>query len=155
MVEVVATNGSAHELQSLLASESKQARRQRLAETVYQHKSLLFIACLNRSPDLAEVLLSAGANASLGRMDEGTTPLHVSAGWLHHETIVELLLARADDVLVSIMAKPTQGGLRGHTPAWWAVHYRHEPTYWRLVNWMRSIGWNYVPETDAFELIGG
>ena len=116
-------------------------------------KSALFLACLNRSPSMVELLLWANANVTLGRTDEGTTPLHLAAGWLHSEEIVELLLDAKDrsEVTASLLTKPASGGLQARTPVFWAGFYGHRDTQQRLLAWMSSAGWRYVLETDIFQ----
>ena len=93
------------------------------------------------------------ADVGCGRPDEGTTPMHLAAGWLHSEAIVEALLAAPDAQAVaeSLRAKPNSGGLKQHTPVFWADHYSQPSTKQRLVAWMRSVGWRYHEESDSFE----
>ena len=118
------------------------------------HKSALFLACLHRSSELVELLLWADANVSMGRLDEGTTPLHLAAGWRHDERIVELLLASRDraGVIASLRAKPASGGLRMHTPIYWAAHYDYPLTRHKLITWMHDSGWMYDEAEDGFEI---
>jgi len=157
VIDVVVANGSSQELRELLTEAVTETRRD-LAESLHRHgedpeasRSLLFTACAHRSAPLVEALLWAGANASLGRVDEGTTPLHLAAGWLHSRPIVELILAsRHRDVIGSVMAKPSAGGLRGHSPIFWARYYGHHQTSERLIAWMRDAGWLYSSNDDGF-----
>ena len=116
-------------------------------------RSALFLATANRSPALVRVLVQAGADVGCGRPDEGTTPMHLAAGWLHSEAIVEALLAAPDAQAVaeSLRVKPNSGGLKQHTPVFWADHYSRPSTKQRLVAWMRSVGWLYHEESDSFE----
>ena len=155
----VISNASADELGTLL-SRASPAHRSRLANSVYEgegtaRKTALFLACANRSPGLARALLNSGANASAGRLDEGTTPMHLAAGWIHSERVVEVLLAAPDraEVVRSLQSKPIAGGLRWQTPVFWANHYGHERTMLRLIAWMKDEGggWRYRPATDDFE----
>lgn len=157
--DLVSGNGSALELRTLLNEIPHTGQRKSLADSLVHDgsnapRSMLFLACMHRSPALVEVLLWADANATLGRPDEGTTPLHLAAGWLHHAGIVELLLASRsrDEVITSIKAKPSAGGLRGHTPAVWSRWYKHDATYQRLLIWMRDVGgWRYDEANDEYE----
>ena len=159
LLHVVSTN-ALHKLDHLrdLLARLQDEERQPLADSVQYEadggarKSALFMACLNRSPELVSLLLWANANVTLGRVDEGTTPMHVAAGWLHSEEIVTLLLAAADreGVATSIATKPAAGGLRGRTPAFWSVHYGHPATQQRLVSWMSNAGYQYDHDEDEF-----
>lgn len=161
VLTVVRNNMSGWELANLLDEVDTPAQRTELANSVHVEagphglvrKTALFLACANRSPGLARTLLSSGANVSAGRLDEGTTPMHLAAGWLHSEDVVEVLLSggQADGVMASLRAKPASGGLRRHTPVWWALYYQHPRTHHRLVEWMRGREWDaYDVEVDAF-----
>lgn len=80
-----------------------------------------------------------------------TAPLHVAAGWLHSEAVVQVLIgANPPDVAASLRAKPTSGGLMERTPVFWAGYYGHVATQDRLIRFMLGAGWHYRPETDAF-----
>lgn len=160
LLGAVESNASADELETLLSRAAPGAHRKRLANSVkygedHSLKSALFLACANRSPGNARALLNSGANASVGRVDEGTTPMHIAAGWIHSERVVEVLLAAPDraDVVRSLQSKPLIGGLKRQTPIFWASHYGHERTMLRLISWMRDEGggWRYRPDTDDFE----
>ena len=117
-------------------------------------KTALFLACENRSPAFAWALLQYGADVSLGRLDEGTTPMHLAAGWLHSAAVVEVLLnaESRDRVVASLMAKPHSGGLRAHTPVFWAGYYGHAATRARLIDWMLTeSGWAMLYDEDEDE----
>lgn len=156
MLEMVQQNVSGAAVAAMLDGLDS-ALRKRLANGVHvsgdAHKSALFLACANRSPGLAQVLLDAEANVSVGRLDEGTTPMHLAAGWLHSDAVVEVLLAapRLADVARSIKTKPALGGLRHRTPVFWAQHYGHPQTRKRLIEWMADAGAGaYDAATDVF-----
>ena len=161
-IKAVVDNASGPELQELLDGAHSAGLRVDLANSVIvdgmARKTMLFCAAANRSPAAAAVLLGADANVTAGRHDEGTTPMHLAAGWLHSERVVDVLLGARDraGVAASLRAKPTSGGLREHTPVWWAHYYGHSRTHRRLVRWMRDAagGGEYDAEADAFVLVG-
>ena len=159
MLRAVLNNVSATELQHIFDSLQTVDARTDLANSVHAdgrtRKTALFLACQNRAPGLAKVLLAARANVTAGRLDEGTTPLHLAAGWLHSSAVVEVLLAAPNraGVVASLQAKPTGGGLRDATPVFWARHYGHLGTQRRLIAWMARngpSGWHYDVEADVF-----
>ena len=163
LLNAVIDNCTAPELEMLLL-RAPRSQRAHLANSVYDdhgksQKTALFLATANRSPSLASTLLLHGANISAGRLDEGTTPMHLAAGWLHSGKVVEVLLAAADraGVVSSIRAKPFAGGLRRQTPVYWASHYGQSRTMLRLIAWMRDEGggWRYDAASDTFEPPGG
>ena len=105
-------------------------------------KTALYLACVYRSAGLVRVLLEAGADVRKGRLDEGTTPMHVAASWLHSEETLYTLLHHPNAVSDNcdvIMTKPSSGGLAHHTPVWWALHYRHQRSYEMLVDWYSGV----------------
>ena len=105
-------------------------------------KTALYLACVYRSAGLVRVLLEAGADVRKGRLDEGTTPMHVAASWLHSEETLYTLLHHPNavgDNCDVIMTKPSSGGLAHHTPVWWALHYRHQRSYEMLVDWYSGV----------------
>jgi len=157
----VVHNQTALHLQGLLDSAASVGLREELANSVLEEesgarKTALFIATYNQSPGLARTLLRAGANVTAGRLDEGTTPMHLAAGWLHSEAVVSALLEDARDragLVDSIRSRPTSGGLRERTPVYWAAYYGHLATSRRLMDWMRDAeGWRYKATTDEFVL---
>ena len=117
-------------------------------------KTALFIACMNRNAGEVQVLLRHRADASIGRIDEGTTCAHVAVGWLHSERVIDVLCATEGptrmQVAASLRAKPASGGLRQHTPVWWSAYYGHVELQRRLIAWMRDLNWHYDEEADAF-----
>ena len=141
-----------------LLERTPEPQREELANAIdvdgTVRKSALFLACLNRSPKLVELLLWANANVTMGRLDEGTTPLHLAAGWKHSEDVLDLLLASRDraGVMASVRAKPTSGGLRMHTPVYWASFYKYPLTGNKIIRWMRDSGWLYDEAEDRFEI---
>ena len=152
-------NASRTHVQALFSKLKTRAARRSLANTLRvsgdAKSSALFLACVNRSPGVVAVLVNEDVIVTAGRLDEGTTPLHVAAGWLHSDAVVEELLAHRDikGVAASLRAKPDTGGLRAHTPLWWAVFYGHPATRDRLDRWMRKAGWAWDQATDTFEQI--
>ena len=151
VVRAVALNRSAAELAALLeAVEPRQ--RKRLANLQAEERTVLFVAATHRHAALVQELLSAGADPATGRLDEGTTPLHLAAGWLHDEEVLERLLRARDSerVMDSIRAKPFKGGLRDHTPVFWAQHYGHYDAVERLIEFADERGWQYLG-TDDFD----
>ena len=91
---------------------------------------------------MVELLQRANANVTLGRTDEGTTPLHLAAGWLHSEEIVELLLDAKSLEVTASLDKTGIGWAQARTPVFWARFYGHRDTQQRLIAWMSSAGWN-------------
>ncbi len=155
ILDVVLRNASHGELQALF-DRLPWERHEALANAVHSsgaiRASALFIAASNRSAPLARVLLDAGADATAGRLDEGTTPLHVAAGWLHSEAVVDALLAAPEraGVARSARSKPALGGLRGKTPVYWAMSYGHWETRKKLLAFMSDAGWKYNVAGDTF-----
>ena len=121
-------------------------------------RTALFLAATNRSPSVVATLLRARANVTQGRLDEGTLPVHLAAGWLFDDKVLEHLvlskLLDKQDVIASLKAKPWAGGLRGHTPVWWALFYGHEPQHHWMLAWLQVNGWKYTGlEDDGFTWI--
>jgi hypothetical protein len=153
-------NDSAEDIEAILSSTGATQRKEVAdavlvemhGETIIR-RSALFIACANRVPSVVELLLAASADVNAGRFDEGTTPMHLAAGWLHSEAIVDLLLAAPfGDISVSLRAKPVRGGLRNRTPVFWSRHYGHLATRQKLLSFMEKCGWTYKESNDEFEL---
>jgi len=154
VIELVRANRSGAELRALLGGVDASLRRQ-LANGVAEQRSVLFLACYNHAPDLVTALVDAGADVAVGRLDEGTTPLHLSAGWLHDEEIVSILLGASrarSRLMTSLRSKPATGGLRDHTPLFWAMHYGHLKTAKYLTAFSESEGWYYLALDDDFEV---
>ena len=155
-LQAVRDNVSASNVRASFFEGASHSARFALSNSVLvernSEKTVLFLAALNRSPDMVKLLLLHGANVTAGRVDEGTTPLHVAAGWRHSAAIVEALLAARDrdGVIASARAKPRLGGLRGHSPLFWAAHYGRTDTFRRIEAWMLDVGWQYVASEDSF-----
>ncbi len=157
-IAIIKANTTALELQKLFGWVPEASRRKLLANYVEENGSgaqttALHYATSMMNAALCQVLLTHGANVTAGRLDEGTTPLHVASGWRHSEAVVDVLLGSPDRVAVadSLRAKPTTGGLRHHTPVFWAAHYGHMRTRQKLIQWMREEGWRYRARQDSFE----
>lgn len=136
--------------------------RRRLANSVRNdtetgaRKTALFLATTNRSPSVVATLLRARANVTLGRLDEGTMPVHLAAGWLYDDKVLEYLVGDRDKqaVIASLKAKPWAGGLRDHTPPWWAAFYGQEVAHHWMLAWLQMNGWKYSGvEDDEFTWI--
>ena len=156
VVEVVRSNRSAAALWALFDGVEEPSARRRIANLVTEHRSVLFLACHNQSPELVAALVHAGADPAVGRLDEGTTPLHLAAGWLYHPEIVDVLLGAewtegySARLATSLLAKPSSGGLRGHTSAWWAKFYGHIDTWSKIVLWAIEQRLVYDVENDEY-----
>lgn len=157
MLSAVQRNVSGGELELFFEPLSTDAARRDLANSIHvagvARRTALFLACLVQSAEMTRVLVSMQANISAGRFDEGTTPLHLAAGWKHSDAVLDALLASSDTdaIASSLQAKPHSGGLRVHTPAWWAEFYGHRSTHVRLIAWMRdNAGLQYEVESDEF-----
>ena len=155
ILDVVLRNASHGELQALF-DRLPWERHEALANAVHWsgaiRASAPFIAASNRSAPLARVLLDAGADATAGRLDEGTTPLHVAAGWLHSEAVVDALIAAPARAGVARSARsgPALGGLRGKTPRGRAMSYGQWETRKKLLAFMSDAGWTYNVAGDTF-----
>jgi hypothetical protein len=95
-------NASADAVVAIFSLVSDGERKQLANSVRYQPhtenegRTALFVACMNQNAAVVRVLLRNFANASAGRVDEGTTPLHVAVGWRHSSLVVDELLAAPD-----------------------------------------------------------
>ena len=98
VLAAVRANVSGATLRAMLEGVPSEAQRKALANGVHvagsARKTALWLACENRSPALASVLLDFGANVSAGRLDEGTTPLHIAGEPTAPFSISACMLAR-------------------------------------------------------------